>query len=156
MSLYNTKTIPHSLWTLLILTAGISYVTHTHSNTLMNLTVRSTTTLTHTNASVSVTSDRKSGIQYHLCSMKAALTLCYQPCDSDSSMCDNSTLERLQTASKHTCHPFFYLSLCDGMPGDVPHYHKHTKRDCIHIVALLVSITNTCSEEHKLHYEPAT
>jgi len=45
--------------------------------------------------------------------------------------------------------PFLSISLCDGMPGDVPHYHKRTKQDCIHIVALLVSVTNTCSEEHK-------
>lgn len=39
--------------------------------------------------------------------------------------------------------PFFYLSLCDGMPGDVPHYHIHKKGDCIRITALLVSVTNT-------------
>lgn len=76
--------------------------------------------------------------------MKAALTSCYQPRHSDSSMCDNSTFERLQTALKHM-YVTPILSLCDGMPGDVTHYHIHTKQD--HIIALLVSVTNTHSEE---------
>lgn len=109
-------------------------MSHTHSNTLMNLTVRSTTTLTHTNASVSVTSDRKSHIQYHLCSMKA-LTLCYQPCDSDSSMCDNSTLERLQIASKHTCHPFFiylYVMGCQEMSPIITNTQNKTASISLH------------------------
>lgn len=75
--------------------------------------------------------------------MKAALT-CYQPRHSDSPVCDNSMLERLQTALKEM-YVTLILSLCDGMPGDVTHYHIHTKRD--HIIALLVSVTNTHSEE---------
>lgn len=46
------------------------------------------------------------------------------------------------------------LSLRDGKPGDVTHYHIHTKQVCI--IALLVSVTHTHSEECRYLYESIT
>lgn len=60
--------------------------------------------------------------------MKAALTPCYQPRHSDSPMCDNSTLERLQTALKHMYVTPFYLYVmgCQEMSPIITYTQNET------------------------------
>lgn len=141
-----TQTLPHSLWTLLSLSAGISCVTHTQTHLWVWREVN-----THINthrckclSDIRLTSDRRTVSsllyerkQHSLCAIRPVA----RPCAITLHL-------NVSRQPRNIYVTLFYLSSCDGMLGDVLHYHTHTKWDCIHIITLLVSVTNTCSEEH--------